>query len=100
MSGSGSDSETIRTASSPTEACFAENHWSVVLSAVDKQHQPKASKALDRLCTLYWLPLYAYLRRTGKSPNAARGLTQRYFARFLEKDYLAAADPSNGLFEA
>ena len=76
---------------------FATTHWSVVLSAQDKA-SPRSSEALERLCRAYWYPLYAYARRAGHSPSDAEDLTQGFFARLLEKDYLRSAAPDKGRF--
>jgi RNA polymerase sigma-70 factor (ECF subfamily) len=50
------------------------------------------------LCQSYWYPLYAFVRRTGRSPHDAQDLTQGFFARLLEKNYLDAAQPGRGKF--
>ena len=66
---------------------FATTHWSVVLAA--KQGRPtEALAALEKLCRAYWPPLYAYIRREGHDATEAQDLTQDFFARLLEKDYL------------
>jgi DNA-directed RNA polymerase specialized sigma24 family protein len=83
---------------SPTsDAWFVTTHWSVVLSARDK-HSPRSAVALETLCRTYWYPLYAYLRRQGRPPHDAQDLTQGFFARLLQKDYLQAADREKGKF--
>ena len=48
--------------------------------------------ALSQLCELYWPPLYSYARRRGSSVEHAQDLTQAFFARFLEKHDVRAAD--------
>ena len=70
-------------------AGFRTTHWSVVLAArVDDS--PQAADALALLCGTYWYPLYAYIRRRGHEPHDAQDLTQEFFARLLEKNFLAA----------
>ena len=76
---------------------FVTTHWSVVLSAQDKQ-SPQSAEALEKLCRAYWYPLYAYARRVGHHPHDAEDLTQEFFARLQEKDYLRAADREKGRF--
>ena len=39
-------------------------------------------------------------RRRGHNANEAQDLTQEFFARLLEKDYVAEADPERGRFRA
>jgi RNA polymerase sigma-70 factor (ECF subfamily) len=76
---------------------FSTTHWSVVLEA-GQQDTPEAAEALERLCQTYWYPLYVFIRRKGHSPHDAQDLTQEFFARFLEKNYVSLADQSRGKF--
>lgn len=59
-----------------------------------------AEAALAALCRLYWIPLYAYVRRRTADENEAQDLTQEFFARLLEKEALAHATPDRGRFRA
>ena len=61
---------------------------------------PGAQEALDTLCRTYWYPLYVYVRGQGQAPHDAQDLTQEFFARLLEKNYLRLADPDRGKFRA
>src|SRR2546427_4120724 len=76
---------------------FTTTHWSVVLLA-GQADSPNAAEALEELCRIYWYPLYVYVRRQGNSPEDAQDLTQIFFARLLEKTYLAKADRDRGKF--
>jgi RNA polymerase sigma-70 factor (ECF subfamily) len=58
----------------------------------------RGADALEQLCRIYWYPLYAFVRRKGYSPSDAQDLTQDFFARLLEKKYIALADRSRGKF--
>src|SRR3989442_4961656 len=69
---------------------FQTTHWSVVLAARDTA-SPQAEAALAELCRTYWYPLYAFVRRKGYSPHHAHDLTQAFFARLLEQDYVGHA---------
>jgi RNA polymerase sigma-70 factor (ECF subfamily) len=80
-------------------ASFGTTRWSLVLAARDRG-TPEADSALAALCSAYWYPLYAFIRRRGHDPDQAADLTQGFFARFLEKDYLGSVDPSKGRFRA
>jgi len=80
-------------------AAFATTHWSVVLAAGHPE-SPQAAEALEKLCSTYWYPLYACVRRQGHSPEDAQDLTQEFFARLLAKDYVARADPQRGRFRS
>lgn len=78
---------------------FNTTHWSLVLLAGQSQ-APFADAALEKLCRTYWYPLYAYVRRGGHSPHDAQDLTQEFFARLLEKNYLQLADRDRGRFRS
>jgi len=84
----------------PTNAhWFATTHWSVVVAASD-QNSPKKVDALEKLCRAYWYPLYAFIRREGYHPQDAQDLTQGFFTRLLEKNYLAHMDRQKGRFRS
>jgi RNA polymerase sigma factor (sigma-70 family) len=76
---------------------FATTHWSVILTAV-RDGEPQAAEALERLCRSYWYPLYAYVRKTGRTVEDSQDLTQDFFARLFEKQYLELATPERGRF--
>jgi len=78
---------------------FTTTHWSVVLAARGTGTSESAV-ALETLCRTYWYPLYVYVRRRGYAPHDAQDLTQSFFARLLEKDYLRSVDPTKGKFRS
>jgi RNA polymerase sigma-70 factor (ECF subfamily) len=78
---------------------FATTHWSVVLAA-GHQESPQATEALEDLCRTYWYPLYAYVRHRGHSPEDSKDLTQEFFHRLLQKNFLAQVDPRKGKFRS
>ncbi len=78
---------------------FATTHWSIVLAARE-EGTTQAQEALAWLCEAYWYPLYAYIRRAGHSAHAAQDLTQDFFTRLLERDFLADVDPARGRFRS
>lgn len=87
-----------REQSEPADANrFCTTHWSVVLRAGDPQ-DPEAHASLAHLCQTYWFPLYACVRRHGHPPADAQDLTQAFFAKLLEKEQIALADPARGRF--
>jgi RNA polymerase sigma factor (sigma-70 family) len=81
------------------ESQFTSTHWTVVLAAGQRE-LPEAAAALEKLCRTYWYPLYVFARRGGNSAEDAQDLTQDFFARLLEKNYLAKADRDRGRFRA
>ena len=78
---------------------FATTQWTVVLVA-GQRHTPQSDGALEELCRTYWFPLYAYVRRRGHTKEDAEDLVQAFFARFLEKNYLAGLSAERGRFRA
>jgi RNA polymerase sigma-70 factor (ECF subfamily) len=78
---------------------FATTRWSVVLAA-GVPNSPQASAALAVLCTEYWYPLYAFVRRKGFGAHEAQDLTQDFFVRLLNRNYLQAADRTRGRFRS
>lgn len=61
---------------------------------------PDARSALAELCSAYWYPIYAFVRRKGNNAEKSLDLTQSYFQRLLEKGVLAAADRRRGRFRS
>jgi len=78
---------------------FATTHWSVVLTA-RQGGSSEAEAALEKLCSAYWQPLYAYIRRDGYEEAEAQDLTQEFFARLLAKDYLQRLHHQKGKFRS
>ncbi|MBI4661359.1 MAG: sigma-70 family RNA polymerase sigma factor [Verrucomicrobia bacterium] len=75
---------------------FPPTRWSAVLRLREGRADASGEKALAELCEMYWYPLYAFARRCGQAPHDAEDLTQGFFARLLERDLFAKADPSRG----
>src|SRR5437667_7806128 len=73
---------------------FATTHWSVVLTA--RGESPAAQEALEKLCRIYWWPLYGFVRRQGYATEEAQDLTQGFFALLLERKDLDAVRREKG----
>jgi RNA polymerase sigma-70 factor (ECF subfamily) len=86
------------TTNHPAEV-FATTRWTVVLAA-GRPNAPQATVALEELCRTYWYPLYVYVRRQTATREDAEDLTQAFFARFLEKNYLEGVSSDKGKFRA
>jgi RNA polymerase sigma-70 factor (ECF subfamily) len=78
---------------------FATTQWSLVLSAGNRG-SAAGEEALARLCSLYWYPIFAFVRRQGHPADQAQDLTQGFFARLIEKGDLGGADRSRGRFRS
>jgi RNA polymerase sigma factor (sigma-70 family) len=81
----------------PGPAQFTTTHWSVVLAARQGE-SGQAEQALAQLCACYWYPLYAFVRRRGFNHHDAEDLTQEFFHRLLDRNYLSAVDYRKGRF--
>ena len=78
---------------------FATTQWSLVLAA-GRRGSAGAEEALARLCSLYWYPVFAFVRRQGHPRDDAQDLTQGFFTRLIEKGDLGDADRSRGRFRS
>ena len=77
---------------------FPPTRTSVVddLASVDPQAR---AAAYDALARSYWQPVYAYIRlRRRRTREDAQDLTQEFFARVFEREYLARYDVSKARF--
>lgn len=83
----------------PQMGRFNSTQWSLVLAAAGRS-TPESENALDALCASYWPPLYAYIRRRGYEISEAQDLTQAFFVRLLEKNYLGDANREKGKFRS
>jgi len=75
---------------------FQTTQWSVVLKAGSGEGEH--ATALATLCQDYWRPVYAYIRWRGHDAEAARDLTQGFFAALLERKGLETARRERGRF--
>jgi RNA polymerase sigma-70 factor (ECF subfamily) len=78
---------------------FPETAWSLVILA-GTQTSDQSLSALERLCSIYWYPVYAYVRRKGYEVETARDHTQEFFTRLIEKNYVASANHDKGRFRS
>jgi DNA-directed RNA polymerase specialized sigma24 family protein len=78
---------------------FATTRWTLVRAAAWKE-SPQVDAALESLCSAYWFPLYAYVRRHGFTKEDAEDLTQAFFAKLLARRDFAELRQENGRFRA
>lgn len=77
---------------------FPSTHWTLLLRLRDPSH-PQYLFHLNQLVNEYWKPCYFYIRRCWHmSVEDAKDLTQEFFARLLDKDYLSTMSPERGSF--
>lgn len=57
-----------------------------------------AAAALSELCAAYYAPVHTFMRHYGYSGEAARDLTQEFFARLLAKGSIGSVEPERGRF--
>ena len=73
---------------------FTTTHWSMVLSA--QGESPAAHEALEKLCRIYWRPIYSFVRRQGIGSEEAEDITQGFFAQLLERRKFSALRKEKG----
>jgi len=78
---------------------FPATHWTDIV-ATRRQGSTSAAEALNRLCTTYWYPIYAYVRRKGHSEEDAKDIVQAFFFHILERNLLGSADRTKGKFRS
>jgi len=78
---------------------FHTTRWSAVLLSAQSQ-APGSKAALAELCTIYWYPLYSYVRRRGSSPEDAQDLTQGFFLHLLDHKALSQVSRGKGKFRS
>ena len=86
------------THASGTPAAFVTTQWTRVLEA--RGDSPEAKAALSDLCAAYYAPVFAFIRHNAPNEDAARDLTQEFFARLLARQGVAGVDPQRGRFRS
>ena len=83
---------------SSRQPVFATTQWTKVLEA--RGDSEEAGEALADLCAAYYLPVFRFIRRERDDEDAARELTQGFFARLLERRGLDTVEPGRGRFRS
>jgi DNA-directed RNA polymerase specialized sigma24 family protein len=86
-------------ASEALNTSFPTTQWSRVVAAGNPA-LPEARDALAVLCSAYWYPLYAFIRRRGHGRDEAEDLVQGFFSVLLEKNGLSSVDRGLGRFRS
>lgn len=82
----------------PKTSPFAPTRWTLILRT--RGETPEARAALGELCEAYYQPVLRFLQCEGRDEDAARELTQEFFARVLASSGFDAADPQRGRFRS
>jgi RNA polymerase sigma-70 factor (ECF subfamily) len=83
-------------ANAKSPGIFVTTQWTRVLAT--RGDSPEARQALSDLCAAYYTPVFVLIRRAAPSEEAARDLTQEFFARLLARAGLGQVDPERGRF--
>jgi RNA polymerase sigma factor (sigma-70 family) len=68
-----------------------------IIAAVQSNDSVEKSRGLDAITAAYWKPVYKYLRlRWNLNSADAQDLTQEFFARLIERDFLSGYDARKG----
>lgn len=78
---------------------FATTRWSVVMHLAASP-EAEARDALVELAQRYWFPVYAYMRRCGHAPAAARDNTGAFLQRLLRQFQSGTAGTGHGHFRS
>ena len=82
----------------PNPDYFVTTRWTLVRNA--RGASPEAHQALSDLCSTYYAPVIAFLRREGRTEDVARELAHEFFAKVLADDSLAEVDRGRGRFRS
>ncbi len=78
---------------------FMTTQWTIVRDAAASSLGVRQA-ALDNLSRRYWLPLYAFLRRTGHNEHDSQDLVQGFFEQLLSKEFLTSVVSDKGRFRS
>lgn len=82
----------------PASAAFHTTRWTVVCLA--KAGSDEGRHALADLCSAYYEPVVAFLRRVMRDADVARELGHAFFAEVLAGGQIGTADPARGRFRS
>ena len=78
---------------------FPTTLWGLI-SRLGHTNVQEAGPALERLCKIYWYPLYTYIRRSGRDVHESEDLAQSFFVHLFENNALQQVDKEKGKFRA
>ncbi len=78
-------------------AAFPKTRWSLIQQIKRESNgSPSAKSALEEICRNYWLPVYVFVRRFGKSTADAEDLTQGFFEKLLSGHFFEQSNRDRG----
>lgn len=78
---------------------FETTRWSLIFAA-SSEVDGQAADALNSLCRQYWVPVYAFVHRSGWAHADAEDLTQEFLAQLSAKRWIDKAEPESGRFRS
>ncbi|HKE26041.1 MAG TPA: sigma factor [Bryobacteraceae bacterium] len=78
---------------------FPTTEWSMIAAAQGTE-TPDARLALERICSTYWYPVYAFIRSRTAQAADAEDLTQGFFASLIGAASIDSVRPERGRFRA
>ena len=82
------------------EKLFASTSWTLIGEAGGAESSDQTCRAVTQLCTIYWRPLYLFLRRQGYNSHDAQDLTQEFFAQLIATRFYTRAERDQGRFRS
>jgi DNA-directed RNA polymerase specialized sigma24 family protein len=79
----------------PPSPRFATTRWTLLGNAGEASRRDRAWEHFSRS---YWYPVYAFIRRRGYGPDDASDLTQAFFAKLIEQDWLSRVEQRDTRF--
>jgi RNA polymerase sigma factor (sigma-70 family) len=77
---------------------FPVSQYAVILASSSPDPEPRR-QALESLISVYWKPVYKYIRlKKGQDNENAKDLTQAFFTCALDKGFFERYDPSKARF--
>jgi len=83
--------------SSNSPVHFPTTAWTTVRAAQNRDGA-ECLDAMNRCIAAYWKPVFCFLRAKGYPLHQAEDLTQEFFLRFFERDWIRRADQQRGRF--
>ncbi|MBV9125168.1 MAG: sigma-70 family RNA polymerase sigma factor [Planctomycetes bacterium] len=82
-----------------SSAAFPTTAWSLIQAAGHRTHEAYLAAA-NLFIAGYWKPVFYFLRARGYPLHQAEDLTQDFFTRFLEGNWIGKADQNRGRFRS